>query len=140
MRKENNSSFVLRNWKWILGYGFLVLAGSFILFFISTCAWIGFDVKDKCKTAQEQYGGSCVEALMTYLEDENGHNLRERDGAVWTLGQLGDRRALPLLKKYYTGEECRHDKFLCQRELEKAIKLVEGGFNATAWMWRRGLD
>ena len=74
---------------------------------------------------------------MQYLEDEEGHSLKERNQAVWALGQIGDPSALPLLKKYYTGEECRHDKFLCQWELEKAISLTDGGFNATAWMWRK---
>ena len=140
MTEKSDAPFVIRKWKWILGYGFLVLAGSFILFFMSTCAWIGFSVKDKCRTARDQYGGSCVEALMEYLEDEDGHSLQERNEAVWALGQIGDERALPLLQKYYTGEECRHDKFLCQWELEKAIALAEGGFNATAWMWKRNLD
>jgi len=140
MKEMSSRPYIVRNWKWILGYGFLVLAGSFVLFFMTTCAWIGFSVKEKCKTAREQYGGSCVEALMLYLEDEAGHSLVERNGVVWALGQIGDERALPLLKKYYTGEECQHDKFLCQWELEKAIKLTEGGFNATAWMWKNNLD
>ncbi|MCK5795173.1 MAG: HEAT repeat domain-containing protein [Anaerolineales bacterium] len=140
MNTENKKSLIKRYWKWILGYGFLVLAGTFTLFFISTCAWIGYSVKEKCQAAQEQYGGSCTAALIQYLEDEESHSLKERNQAVWALGQIGDPKALPPLKKYYTGEVCRHDKILCQWELEKAISLTDGGFNATAWMWRKGLD
>lgn len=140
MDKGKKQSFIKKRWKALLGYSFLILAGTFILFFMSTCAWIGFSVKEKCLAAQEQYGGSCTIALMKYLQDEAGHSLEERNHAVWALGQLGDRDALPLLEHYYTGEECQHAIFLCQHELKKAIKLVDGGFNATAWMWRKGLD
>ncbi len=137
MNIDKKQSLISNHWKLILGYGFLMLAGTFILFFISTCAWIGFSVKEKCLTAQEQYGGGCTTALMEYLQDETGHSLKERNQAVWALGQLGNRDALPILKKYYTGQECQHDKFLCQYELAKAIKLIESGFNTTAWMWRK---
>jgi hypothetical protein len=140
MNIGNKPSLIGKYWKPFLGYGFLVMAGTFILFFMGTCAWIGFSVKEKCLAAQEQYGGSCTSALMEYLQDETGHNLKERNQAVWALGQLGNQDALPVLKKYYTGQECQHDKFLCQWELEKAIKLADGGFNATAWMWKKGLD
>ena len=35
-------------------------------------------------------------------------------------------RALPILEKYHTGKECDHDQYLCQGELEKAIKLCKG--------------
>jgi hypothetical protein len=54
------------------------------------------------------------------------HPLRERNLAVWTLGRLRDRRALPSLTAAYTGDLCDHDKTLCQYELEKAIKLCGG--------------
>ena len=71
MNIEKKQSLIRKHWKLILGYGFLVLAGTFLLFFISSCAWIGFSVKEKCLTAQEQYGGSCTTALMKCLQDEN---------------------------------------------------------------------
>ena len=131
--------FVKDYWKTVVGYGFLIFTGSLVLFFITTSAWIGMSVKDQCIAAREQYEGSCVEALIDYVRDEQGHNLRERNRAVWALGQLGDPRALPVLRSYYTGEECDHGQFLCQWELEKAIDLAGGGFNATAWVWRRDI-
>ncbi len=140
MKTEKKQSLIRKHWKSFLGYSFLILAGTSVLFFMSTCAWIGFSVRERCQTAREQYGGTCSSALMEYLRDEAGHSLQERNDAVWALGQLGDRDALPLLKHYYTGEECQHDKYLCQYELQKAISLIEGGFNSTAWMWRKGLD
>jgi len=61
----------------------------------------------------------------------------KRNHAIWALGQLGDKRALPSLEKLYTGEPCDHSKYVCQYELKKAIKLCRGGLNITAWTWRR---
>jgi hypothetical protein len=73
---------------------------------------------------------------MRYVEDTS-HSLRERNRAVCALGQIGDRRALPVLQKHYSGKPCDHGSALCQRELGKAIELVEGGVNATALVWKR---
>ena len=101
--------------------------------------WIGADVRAMAAQAMQQYDGERVEALMQYVDDPS-HSYRDRNRAVWALGQLGDARALPTAKKYYTGDPCDHDAALCQRELSKAIVLLEGGFNATAVVWRRSSD
>jgi len=45
-------------------------------------------------------------------------------------------RALPVLESFYTGGECEHDKFLCQRELSKAIYGCKDGLNLTSWLPR----
>ena len=60
-----------------------------------------------------------IAALMDYVQSSS-HTLRERNYAVWALGQARDKRALPILEKYYTGEKCDHDKKLCQGELKKS--------------------
>jgi len=52
------------------------------------------------------------------------NSLEERNTAVWALGQIGDKKALEVLKKSYTGEPCDHTKYLCQHELEKATGLT----------------
>ena len=91
--------------------------------------------------AQREFPGDRVEALMA-LVDSDRHPFRERNRAIWALGQIGDPRALPVLRKHYTGAECQHDKYLCQRELKKAIDTCSGA-NAS-WMervtrkWRTG--
>jgi hypothetical protein len=56
---------------------------------------------------------------------------------IWALGQIGDNRALPTLKRLHTGNKCDHDVDLCQYELEKAIDQVESGINITrpVWYW-----
>ena len=96
---------------------------------------IGAGVQAACETAMASHQGDRVEALMLFVEDDR-HTLAERNRAVWALGQLGDRRALPLVRKYYSGQPCDHENALCERELGKAIKLLEGGLNASALVWR----
>ena len=112
-----------------------------MLFFVVTCTLIGYDVKDQCADAKAAYGGECVEALIVLMDDEN-KSFRSKNSAIWALGQLGDARGLPILKKYYTGEIPERepqDKGISQYELKKAIKLAEGGLNLTVWAWRRDI-
>lgn len=120
----------------VLGVGFIVLV------FLITSTWIGVSVHEKCLVAEGKYGGDCVESLMATLDDQVASN-RERNYAIWALGQLGDERALPVLNKYYTGvipDREPYDMTLSQYEMKKAIKLLDGGFNATAPVWRGGLE
>jgi hypothetical protein len=126
-------------YKQIIFTGLLVGLGVFLMFFFITTTWIGMDVKQLCIEAKNQYGGDCVGALIFYLQDEKQHTPRERSKAVWALGQLGDSRALPVLKKYYDGSECDHKQAVCQYELKKAIRLIKSGFNITAFVWRYNL-
>jgi len=110
----------------------------FLLFFVVVCTWIGYDVKRQCSEARSEYGGSCVEALMELVDDEEA-GYRRRNSAIWALGQLGDSEALPLLKSYYTGDIPDReplDEVISQYELKKAVELTSGGVNASAWIWR----
>jgi len=110
----------------------------FLLFFVVSCTWIGYDVKSQCRNAQKTYSGDCVEALIQTLHDEkNPFNVR--NSAIWALGQLGDNRALPLLEQLYTGDIPNREplnKVISQYELKKAIALAKGGTNITAIFWR----
>ena len=111
---------------------------SFSLTFFVSANLIGNDVKNQCKIVQEEYKEDCVGALMKLIEDEaTGYG--EKNSAVWAFGQIGDKRALPFLKKYYTGNKKDRTKWneeLSQYELYKAIKLLNDGFNVTAFIWR----
>jgi hypothetical protein len=133
--------FVRKHWGKIVLFGFLIGSGVVGFMFLITCSWIGLSVKEKCKVAQEHYSGDCVEALSEVLGDEN-NSYGERNDAIWALGQLGDARALPVLREYYTGEIPDREPWngvISQYELKKAIKLAEGGFNATHWVWKNGV-
>lgn len=113
-----------------------------VLFFVITCTWIGYDVKDKCQDAKHQYGGKCTDALVSLLNDDT-RGFRDRNDAIWALGQLGDENALPVLQSYYTGDIPDReplDIVISQYELKKAINLTSGGKNITAIFWRYGID
>jgi len=83
-----------------------------------------------CAKAQEAHPhpGDDVAALIAYLQSDS-HSLHDRNLAVWALGQARDRRALPVLQTFVTGEKCDHSKYLCQYELKKAIDLLENPIN-----------
>jgi hypothetical protein len=87
-------------------------------------------VKDISKIAQAEFGGDCVEALILYAESDK-HNFKERNHAIWAIEQFGDERALPVLKKLYTGKPCilpcNTNDHICQYGLEKAIKFSKDG-------------
>ncbi len=127
--------------KRIIIYVLAVGVGVFFFLFIITGTSIGTGVNQQCEIAQAKNDGDCVEALIKYLDDE-GNSFRDRNSAIWALGQLGDERALQALNKYYTGnipEREPLDEGLSQYELKKAIKLCEGGFNISALIWRSKL-
>ena len=75
----------IKNVKQKLFYVGAVGVGVFLLFFVISCTWIGYEVKRQCYEAKQEYGGDCVEALIALLNDEN-KGFRARNDAVWTLG------------------------------------------------------
>jgi hypothetical protein len=121
--------------KKVLVYGIVSCFVLILIVFVMTCWSIRSSVKSISTEATQEYAGDRIEALMTYVNSEN-HSLRERNRAVWALGQIGDERALPVLERFNTGQPCNHDTSLCQRELGKAVKLCKGGLNLTAWLPR----
>ena len=126
--------------QWFL-YWLVLGLGMVVLIFLITSTWIGVDVRERCFTARSKYGGTCVSSLMETLRDES-NSYRTRNYAIWSLGQLGDDQALPALEEMYTGiipEREPYDEGISQYELKKAIALVTGGTNITAFVWRVGL-
>ena len=107
--------------------------------FLLSINQIGHHVKQRCLLAQEKYDGDCVEALISYLDDEE-NGFGPRNSAVWALGQLGDERALPVLKKYYLAdvEDGRWNETLAQSEIKRAISYMEGKTNITPFFWDFG--
>lgn len=124
--------------KKIIVYIAVIIILFFILMFLTSAILIGSSVREECKIAQEKYGGECVEALIKLVDDSSTQYGKNR--AVWALGQLGDERGLPILEKYYTGESDfkggKWDEGISQYELSKAIKLLKGGLNISAFVWR----
>lgn len=116
--------------KKVFKWGMVGLCVCFILFngFLLCVRWsIQRSLNEACAAALQAYpeSGDTVAALMIIVQSDS-HSLKERNNAVWALGQARDRRALPVLRMYYTGDECDHSWELCQHELDKAIKLCSG--------------
>ena len=128
----------IKNLKGKLFYLTTIGLSMFLLFFVITSNWIGCEVKSFCQKAQRQYEGDCITAAAALLDDSK-QPFGERNDAIWTLGQLGDKRALQILKQYYTGNMPDREPWyevISQYELEKAINLISGGLNISAFMWR----
>lgn len=95
-------------------------------------------VKKVAREAQANYTGELVPALIALAEDEEA-SFEKRNSAIWALGQIGDKRALPVLQKLDTAE-IQHPPFdstayIVQYSVEKAIKQING-FTLTKWMYR----
>ena len=128
----------MKKWVGIGALGILILG---FLIFVITSLWIGSDVRRYCKSAKRAYPGTCVYALSKMVDDRS-IPFRDRNHAIWTLGQLGNPEALTYLFKYYTGivpEKESLDSGLSQYEMGKAIKLMQGGINISALVWRWGI-
>ncbi len=73
------------------------------------------------------------------LVESDKFGYREKNKAIWALGQIGDEKALPLLEELYTGEVQKkpYDPKLgiVQYTVKKALKQCKGEFSLTRWMY-----
>lgn len=120
---------------------FTLLIAAFVfglLIFFYSFYVIYKGVKVACVKAKTEYQEECVDSLIKVVK-AGDKTFRDKNHAVWALGQLADKKALPFL--YELGdflpkqERCSYDDFLCKYEVEKAIKWCERG-NVTSWMYR----
>jgi hypothetical protein len=114
----------------IIGIG-IVFLGVLGYFIINLC--MRHDVKNNIGIAEEKYELKGEEALIAFLEDKNNSTYDRTHIAVWTLGKIRSRKALPILHVYYyddpEGKTCcgNHDSQLCQYEIHKAIVAIKKG-------------
>jgi len=105
-----------------------------ILGFIAVYIWIDIDVKKNINNAREKYPGTAEDALIAYLSDTTNSPHDRSHIAIWTLGQIHSKKALPILQGLYKndpeGKTCsgKHDSVLCQYEIYKAIKAEESNW------------
>ena len=116
---------------WTLGFAL----GIVIVAYIGISLMIGSDVNKTSQRAMAQFTGDRVEALIALVDCE-GCSLHDRNLAVWTLGQLRDKRGLPVMHKYYTGEPFNHEWRICQYVISKAIRWTEGKSFMLPQVWR----
>ncbi|HOO72543.1 MAG TPA: HEAT repeat domain-containing protein [Spirochaetota bacterium] len=122
----------------LIGIALAVLA----ITFAGLYGWIAYTVKHNITVAMEKYPGQAEDALISCLRDESNSPRERTHVAVWTLGKIRSRAALPALYSYYRndpeGKTCygRHGTDLCQYELYKAIKAIEEG-TVFSFQWLR---
>jgi len=116
----------------------LCLTSAFLL--LLALHHISTQVRAACSEAASEFDGDCVEALAAYVESEH-HTYQERNHAIWALGEIGDRRALPTLERLLGGElsgsPCDTSRGICRYSVEKAIELCRG-LNIVQGSWRSG--
>ena len=109
-----------------------------VVIFVGGIFSIYYTVWKTCDLAKEKHGGKCQPALVKVLEDEKA-SPREKNDAIWSLGQMADPKSLPALEKIYAGKvpEGREplDEVVSQYEIEKAIRWCKNG-NITSWMYK----
>lgn len=109
----------------------LSLAVLTLAIFGSLLIWIGHDIKENIEIAKKEYPGKAEDALLAYLADSTISPRERTHIAIWTLGQIKSRKALPVLRELYKndpeGTICkgRHNTELCQYEIHKAIVSIE---------------
>lgn len=94
---------------------------------------IGPDIKEHISIAQQRYPNAATaeDALITYLIDTTNSPHDRGAIAIWTLGQIHSKKALPVLKGLYRndpkGKTChgKHDQMLCQKGIHTAIETIE---------------
>ena len=95
-------------------------------------------VKTTCLRAKAAHPGDCMSALTAYIQSDT-HTFRERNKALWALGQLADKKALPFLQEleasYAMVNKCDHNTQVCPDEIYKAIKWSKKG-NLTHYMYK----
>ena len=119
----------------------IIIAAIIVLAIIIASSFFGIynTVRKTCDFAKEKNQGKCQTALASVLKDEEV-TPKEKNDAIWALGQMAEPESLPALEKIYVGKvpEGREplNEVVSQYEIEKAIRWVKNG-NWTSWMYGR---
>ena len=118
----------------------LLIIGLFIgaIVVVGTYSSIYKEVRINCQKAQKEFQRNCNNSLILLIQSEN-FSFREKNSAIWTLGQLADKKSLlflsQLAKNIPAQERCSYDSQICGYEVEKAVKWCEKG-NLTSFMYK----
>ena len=83
------------------------------------------------------YPGDKIQALINVSKNQSSCT-KDKTRALWALGQLGDRKALPYLVENFDGIE---ETDICIYEAQFAIeKIQDESFNLPGFLWRAILE
>jgi hypothetical protein len=120
----------------IFAFLIITLLLSILAFIFTVYLVLFFEVRDICNLAQKEYKSDCVTSLLKVLDD-NEKTIKQKNDAIWTLGQLADERALEKLENMFVADYPEReplDKVISSYEIEKAIRWIQNG-NLTSWMY-----
>jgi len=114
----------------IIAFFFIILSIVFSFHAIYT------GVKNVSVEAKQEFGEDCVHSLILYIQSDD-HNEKDKIHAVWALGQLADKNALPFLENLQQEYACESDQAKSQicYEIFKAIRWCMHG-NVTSWLYK----
>lgn len=118
----------------LISFGICLVALFLLLILLRPFFRIGHDIKERISIAQQRYPGTAEDALIAYLVDTTNSPHDRGDVAIWTLGQIHSKKALPILRGLYRndpkGKTChgRHDHLLCQYGIYSAIITIENHY------------
>lgn len=108
----------------------LIFFTGITCFYLGALGWIKHEANELANETSVAFEKDKIESLLEVIDSKN-YTLKEKNNAIWALGVLKDKKALPILEALHTGEECNHDKELCQYEIHKAILKIKGNFRGS---------
>ena len=109
----------------------------FIILLLIVTYNIENQVQETCKMAVSIYPGDKIHALINVSKNQSSCT-KDKTRALWALGQLGDRKALPYLVENFDGIE---ETDICIYEAQFAIeKIQDESFNLPGFLWRAILE
>ena len=95
---------------------------------------IGSSVRLFSHQAQSRFPGDRTEALIALAKCQTC-DVRDRNHAVWTLGQLDDQTALPVLESCYSGKCGALDEEMLKLALRHLRHQDSNRSEAFLWRW-----
>jgi hypothetical protein len=109
----------------VLRWAAALVLSLVLLVAVTAWAMIEWGVYSAQKSAAVQFPGRDSSQALIDLVNCEKCAMEQRNRAVWTLGQIREQRALPVLRKHFYDGPCNHARNLCQHELRKALKRIE---------------
>lgn len=109
----------------VLRWGAALVLSLVLLAAGASWAMIEWGIVSAKRSAEAQFPGRDASQALIDLVDCEKCAMEQRNRAVWTLGQIREDRALPVLHKHFYDGPCNHSKYICQHELRKALKRIE---------------
>ena len=116
----------------------LIACGTMVVLYSAGLGIIFKAVDSIAEEAKAAYGGDHVEALIELVSDETAP-FDKRNTAIWALGQIGDRRALPAIRALDTPEYQERpyetSSYIVQEYVDTSIEGIEEP-SAKRWIYR----